>query len=106
MVGFMKFTKPKEELAEKMAWVKDFDGNMIKLIGLLEVLGAVGIIFPVLLNIMPFLTPLAATGLLVTMIGAVLTHLRRNEIPMIVPNLVLGGLATFVLWQTVGLLGL
>lgn len=106
MAGGMKLMQPKEKLAEKMAWVEDFDANIIKGIGLLEVLGAIGIILPHRLDILSLLTPLAAIGLVLTMIGAAIVHLRRNEIPMIMPTIVLGGLAAFVLWQTFGLLSL
>lgn len=104
MAGFMKLSKSKDELFEKMAWVEDFDANIIKGIGLLEILGALGILLPHRLDILPLLTPLAAAGLVLTMIGAAVVHLRRNEIPMIMPTIVLGGLAAFVLWQTFGLL--
>lgn len=106
MAGFMKLTQPKEKLAEKMAWVEDFDANIIKLIGLIEILGAIGLILPHRLDILSLLTPLAAAGLILTMIGAAVVHVRRNEIPMIAPTVVLGGLSAFVLWQTFSLLGL
>jgi len=95
--GMMKLTQPKEKLAERgMAFVEDFSPNIIKTIGALEVAGAIGLILPLLLNIVPILTPLAAVGLVLTMIGAALTHIRRNEIPAIVPNLVLLGIAAFI----------
>jgi len=103
--GFMKLTQPKEKLAENMAWVEDFDANIIKAIGLVEVLGALGVILPHRLDIVAFLTPLAAAGLILTMIGAVFTHIRRSEMPQILPNIILGGLAAFVLWQTWALFG-
>lgn len=98
MAGIMKVIKPKEELAEKMAYVEDFSDNTIKGIGALEVAGAVGVIFPSLLNIIPILTPLAGVGLVLTMIGASFTHFRRKEFPMIGGNLVLMALAAFVVY--------
>jgi hypothetical protein len=51
----------------------------VKAIGLAQVLGAIGLILPQLLNIAPVLAPIAATGLLVIMIGAVVVHIRRKE---------------------------
>ena len=67
---------------------------MVKAIGTLEILGALGLILPAVTGILPVLVPLAALGLAVTMIGAVIVHLRRRE-PFI-PPLVLLALAAFV----------
>lgn len=99
MTGGMKLMQPKEKLQENMAWVEDFDANVVKGIGVLEILGALGITLPILLSIAEYLTPLAAAGLVIVTIGAIVTHLRRSETQMVVPPLVLGLLATFVLWQ-------
>ena len=96
MAGFMKLTQPKEKLAGQMAWVEDFAPTTIKLIGTLELLGAIGLIVPLLTGILPWLTPLAAGGLVLTMLGAMATHVRRHEYQMLVINGVLLLLATFV----------
>jgi uncharacterized membrane protein YphA (DoxX/SURF4 family) len=97
MAGFMKLTQPREKLiSTNLKWVEDFPQNIVKTIGSLELLAAVGLILPALTKILPFLTPLAATGLVLTMIGASLTHFRRKEYPMIGVNLVLLALAAFV----------
>jgi uncharacterized membrane protein YphA (DoxX/SURF4 family) len=96
MAGGMKMMQPKEKLSEKMAWVEDFSPNTIRGIGLLEVLGAIGLILPWALVIVPALTGLAAIGLFLTMIGAAVTHLRRGETQMLMPNVVLGLLSAFV----------
>lgn len=94
--GLMKLTQPKAKIAERMAWANDFSDTQVKFIGLVELLGAVGLILPAITRILPILTPLAAVGLVLTMIGAALVHVRRGEIPMIVPNLVLLVLAAIV----------
>lgn len=94
--GGMKLTQPKEKLATNMAWVEDFSQNTVRVIGLLEVLGAIGLILPMALSILPVLTGVAAVGLVLTMIGAAITHIRRGEMPMLVPPVVLGLLAAFV----------
>lgn len=104
MSGFMKATQPREKLAKNMAWVNDFSPTAIKAIGVLEILGAIGVILPALLNIMPILTPIAAGGLALVMLGAVIVHLRRKEYPNIVMNLVLMALAVFVLYGRLVLL--
>ncbi len=96
MAGAMKISQPKEKLAAQMPWVNDFAPTVVKLIGLLEVLGAVGLVAPMLTGIQPWLTPLAAAGLALTMLGAMITHLRRGETPMIAVNAVLLLLAGFV----------
>jgi uncharacterized membrane protein YphA (DoxX/SURF4 family) len=98
MAGVMKLTQPKEKIAAQMAWANDFSQNNIRLIGLVEVLGAIGLILPSLTRILPVLTPLAALGLVATMVGAILTHLRRKEIPAIAVNVVLLVLATVVVY--------
>ena len=51
-----------------------------------------------MLNIVPVLTPLAALGLVVIMLGAAYTHARRKEYPMIAGNLLLLLVAAFVAW--------
>ncbi len=96
MAGIMKLTQPKEKLVGQMAWVEDFTPTIVKLIGTLELLGAIGLILPLLTGILPWLTPLAAVGLVLTMLGAMATHVRRREYQMLVVNLVLLLLAAFV----------
>ncbi|PKO01493.1 MAG: hypothetical protein CVU43_12670 [Chloroflexi bacterium HGW-Chloroflexi-5] len=68
----------------------------MRAIGTIEVLSALGVVLPYLTGILTWLTPLAASGLAVTMGGAISTHLRRKEYPMIIVNLVLLAFAAFV----------
>ena len=96
LAGLMKATQPRAKLAERMGWVEGFSPNIVKGIGTLEVLGAIGVILPALTGILPWLTPVAAVGLVLTMIGAILTHIRRREPSMIVVNGVLLAMAVFV----------
>lgn len=96
MAGVMKATQPKEKLATNMGWVEDFDGSQVKGIGVLEILGAFGLVLPGLFGILPILTPLAALGLAFTMIGAAITHMRRNEYGYVVFNLIVMAFALFV----------
>ncbi len=79
--GILKLARTREALTAqpKMAWAADFSAGQIKLIGLAEALGAVGLILPVLLGILPVLTPIAAAGLALLMAGAAVTHVRRRE---------------------------
>lgn len=96
MAGAMKATQPREKLAKNLAWANGFSDNQVRIIGVLEFLAGVGLILPMLTNILPILTPLAAVGLVLTMIGAMITHVRRGENSMLVVNGVLLLLALFV----------
>jgi uncharacterized membrane protein YphA (DoxX/SURF4 family) len=95
--GAMKLAQPKAKLAEAgMPWTEDFSDGQVKMIGALEVLGAIGLILPAALDIAPILTPIAATGLALLMVGAAITHVRRGEQNMVPVNIVLAALAAFV----------
>lgn len=101
--GLMKALRPKEELAKSgLAWVEDFSPGMVKTIGVLEVLAAVGLILPAVLDIAPIFVPLAALGLVLMMIGAVVVHVRRAEFQAIAPSAVLLVLSAFVAWGRFG----
>jgi len=78
--GFMKTFRSKPALAAAgMAWTDDFQPASVKLIGIAELLGAIGLILPMLLNVAPILSPIAAALLTLVMIGAVVVHVRRKE---------------------------
>ena len=94
MAGAFKVATPREKLAEKMHWAKTWTDGNVKLLGLAEVLGGVGLIVPGLTGILPVLTPVAAICLAVLMGGAVKTHLDLKEPPA--PAAVLGALCLFV----------
>jgi len=101
--GAMKVVRTKEQLAEAgMAWVEDFSPGTVTLIGALEILAAIGLILPAVLDIAPVLVPLAALGLVLMMIGAVVVHVRRKEVPAMVPSVVLLVLAAIVAWGRFG----
>jgi uncharacterized membrane protein YphA (DoxX/SURF4 family) len=101
--GLMKLTQPKDRLsAGGMDWTEDFSPGRIRAIGLLEALGAIGLVLPGLTGIATVLVPLAASGLVLIMLGAAITHVRRHEPQMIVINLVLGAAALVVAWGRFG----
>ena len=77
--GVQKATQPKERLASRLPWVEDFSPGTVRFIGIVELLGAVGLILPAATGIAPILTPIAATGLAVVMVLAAATHVRRKE---------------------------
>ena len=101
--GLMKIARTKEQLvASGFGWAQGFSPSTIRLIGILEVLGAIGLILPAALHIAPILVPLAAIGLALTMVGAAVVHARRKETPMIAINAVLLTLAVIVAWGRLG----
>lgn len=90
--GVMKLVLPEEELTA----LYPLPGLLVRFIGVCELLGACGLILPSLLRIWPFLTPLAAAGLAIIMIGAtVLTLVIGGGVLALMP-LVVGLFAAFV----------
>jgi hypothetical protein len=105
IAGAGKLITPKEKIAATGAasrWVEDFSPGALKAIGTLELLAAMGLILPAALNIAPVLVALAALGLVMLMLGAVITRIRRHEAKFVVGNLVLLTLAGFVAWGRFG----
>ena len=96
LMGVMQVVRTKEQLAEQMDWVTDFSARDIRSIGILEIVGAVGLVLPGLLGILPWLTKYMAIGLGLLMIGAFVTHLRRKEWVMAVVTAVLALLCVFI----------
>ena len=93
IAGAIKVIKSKDELkvlgGEKMNWVDSISAVSVKLIGTIEVLAAIGLILPQLTGILPWLVPLAAFGLVLTMIGAVMLHQRRGEGPKAIVQVII-----------------
>ncbi|ACZ87222.1 DoxX family protein [Streptosporangium roseum] len=102
LAGIMHSTWPKERLRPMLPWVEDFTPARIRLIGMVELLGALGLFLPAVTGIAPILTPLAATGLAVTMLVAAVTHTRRKEPPAVAVNVVLLALAAVIAWGRFG----
>jgi hypothetical protein len=90
--GGMKLVLP----IEKLQGPSPLPGLFIRFIGVCEVLGAFGLILPGLLHIRPVLTPLAAAGLVIIMIGAVVVTIISEPLATAVVPLVVGILAAFV----------
>jgi uncharacterized membrane protein YphA (DoxX/SURF4 family) len=92
--GGMKLVLPIEEMTKQMRL--PLPGLFLQFIGVAEVVGAIGLILPGLLRIRPGLTPLAAAGLVIIMIGATVLTLAGGDVaPALIP-LVVGLLAAFV----------
>jgi hypothetical protein len=90
--GGMKLLTP----IEALSMMSPFPGEFIRFIGICEVLGAVGLILPYALRILPGLTALAAAGLVVIMLGATVTTLALGGGLLALPTLLFGLLAALV----------
>jgi hypothetical protein len=77
-------------------WVLDFSAGFVKALGAVEILGAVGLILPALLDIAPILVPMAAVGLALIMVGAAIVTFRRQEFKHVLLNLTYLALLVFV----------
>ena len=91
--GVMKLVMPAAALAAQ----SHLPGAFMKFIGVAETLGALGLVLPGIFHIRERLTPLAAAGLVVIMVGAVVTTIVQGQPGAIVPALV-GVLAAYVAW--------
>jgi uncharacterized membrane protein YphA (DoxX/SURF4 family) len=101
--GTLKVVKSRTELVETLGhWVEKFPAPLLKPLGVLEILAAIGLILPPLAGVLPVLTPVAAVGLIVIMVGAVVTHAREGELAKIGMNVGLAAMATAVAWARFG----
>ena len=102
--GVMKLVLPLEKLTGPVA----VPGLFLRFIGLCETLGGLGLILPGLLRIRTGLTPLAASGLVIIMVGATVLNLRSGDLVTTTLTIVVGLLAAFVAyarWKVVPLRG-
>jgi uncharacterized membrane protein YphA (DoxX/SURF4 family) len=90
--GVFKIATPMADLAR----VAPLPAGFLKLIGVCEVLGALGLVLPGLFRVRLGLTPLAAAGLVVIMLGAVVVTAITQSVAAAAFPLVVGGLATMV----------
>ena len=100
--GLLKLTKSRQELAPKMTWVAQSTDARVKAIGALEVLAAIGLVLPAALGIVPQLTALAASGVVLLMLGAAKTHGDRSEWERVPVTVVVALIALFVAIQRFG----
>jgi uncharacterized membrane protein YphA (DoxX/SURF4 family) len=92
--GGVKLIMPIEEMLKQMPI--PLPGWFVRFTGIVELLGALGLIFPWLLRIRPGLTPLAAAGLVIVMIGATAYNLAAGDVASALITLVVGLLCAFV----------
>jgi len=96
MAGVIK-TFQTAKAKEQMPWAKERSDGFVRFVGISELLGALGLILPLVTGILPWLTPLAAIGLIIIQLLAIFTeHLPKKEYNVIPINVVLLALAVFV----------
>ncbi|MEU7925013.1 DoxX family protein [Micromonospora sp. NPDC049801] len=103
--GITKIFVPRKKLASHRGggWTGNASDGFVKTLGVLELLAAVGLILPAVLDIAPVLVPVTAICWIVLMIGAMITHLRYDEARFVAVNAVYLALAAFVAWGRLGL---
>ena len=94
--GLGRLALPYAKITALQPWVNDFKPEIVRLISVVEVCIAVGLIVSLFLPTLTVLTPLAAVGIALIMAGAMATHLRRGEYLHMAGNLIWLGLALFV----------
>ncbi|WP_405486036.1 DoxX family protein [Nocardia sp. NBC_00511] len=94
--GIAKAVLPKDKLRGGMPWVDDMSDQAVRGIGAVEVLGGAGVVLPWATGIAPVLTPIAAVGLALVMVGGFITHARRGEYARSLSNVGLFVIAVLV----------
>ena len=96
--GATKLFQPIEQVSAMWPWTGQIPIELVKFTGIIDLLGAIGLILPALLRIKPILTPMAAIGTLALMICASIFHISRGEASQIAPNIVFASIAIFIAW--------
>jgi hypothetical protein len=102
--GVTKVFVSKEKLAAVTGggWTGNASVGFVKTLGVLELLAAVGLILPAVVDIAPVLVPVTALCWVFLMVGAMATHGRRGEARFMVLNLIYLALAAFIAWGRLG----
>jgi uncharacterized membrane protein len=96
--GGLKVLRSPDQLRPMMGWIDAMPLRLVRTIGVLEVLGALGLILPSLTGIAPALAFAAAIGLVLLQVGAISLHLSRGEVKILWLNVVLLALAGLEIW--------
>jgi hypothetical protein len=96
--GGIKVVRSKDQLRPVMEWVDIMPLGLVRAIGVLEVLGALGLILPPLTDRATGVTLAAAIGLILLQIGATVLHLSRHDVDSLWLNASLIALAGIAIW--------
>lgn len=103
--GIGKTFVPKEKVARTAGgrWTADASVGFVKTLGILELLAAVGLVLPAVLDIAPIMVPVTAACWVLLMVGAIITHVRyRDGAKFVVVTSFYLALAAFVAWGRFG----
>lgn len=101
--GISKTVIPKEKLdVDTESWTRSASRSFVKTLGVLELLAAIGLVLPAIVDIAPYTVPVTAVCWAVLMIGPVLTHLRLGQAKLSMVTSFSFALAVFVAWDRVG----
>ena len=102
--GISKTFVPKAKLAAAHGgeWTAGASGGFVKTLGVLELMAAVGLILPAIVDIAPVMVPVTAVCWILLMIGAMITHGRLGQYKLVMLNLVYLALAAFIAWGRFG----
>ncbi len=102
--GISKTFVPKAKLAAAPGgeWTAGASVRFVKTLGVLELLAAVGLILPAVVNVAPVMVPITAVCWVLLMIGAMITHGRLGQYKFVVLNLAYLALAAFIAWGRLG----
>jgi hypothetical protein len=96
MSGSIILLMPKQKLTPKLSWVKEYSDGMRQFICYSKILGAIGLILPMYLNVLPILTPIAACCIAVFMLLAMRYHLTHKEYKDVPATVIFFILAVFI----------
>ncbi|HEX6542160.1 MAG TPA: DoxX family protein [Ktedonobacterales bacterium] len=97
LAGAPKASLPITALSKRVDWIGAVPAALVRFIGVAELLGAIGLILPMLTGILPWLTVAAAMGLAVLQVCATLFHITRGEMKSLPMNVILLLLSLFVI---------
>lgn len=98
MSGVMKTMTPIPELSAMMPWAGEYSATFVRVIGVIDIAGGLGLLLPSLTRIMPRLTVIAAAACVLLQILAIGFHAMRGEFEVLPLNAVYIALAVIVLW--------
>lgn len=96
--GVVKFLTPISQLSGMLPWAGQLPPVLVRMLGLIDLAGGLGIFLPSLTRIKPGLTVQAAFGCIALQLAAIAFHLSRGEVSVLPLNFVLLPLCVFVFW--------
>ncbi len=89
----------REKLKPKLSWLNEYSPKAVLLICIAKIMGAIGLIVPMLTGIFPVLTPMAASGIATIMALAFAYHIKKKEYKDIPATIIFFGIALFIAYN-------